>query len=451
MLTAHQQEKMEELLLLILEKKEKRICLEGSAGVGKTYLVNVFLKELYIKLRASNMCRERCYFFITAPTHKALSVLKSKTDTENCGYTPVFKTVHSAMGLVRKRDFKTGEETFVKPKSSYRGPKTEDFNSAAVCVVDESSMLSEQLVNYLNEYKNTVIIFIGDRKQLPPVGEEISPVFSSDFPVVELTQIVRQGEGNPIIELSRNIHTILRPGAGKLVHREDGKKIGYLTTVNRDKILERLAESNGSDLVKYLAWTNDDVDSVNRKVREIIYGQPAKIENGETLVFTAPYAEFFTNQEIKVEKLEIKDLKVYHANRNSLFDKDGNLLYPSPKDGKNFYETTFFTCYLINDSIPVLHEASERQFQKALLELRKQAIETENWKGYYHLKEYFASLTYNHAITVHKSQGSTYKTAVIHVSNLNRNSNQSEKKKLFYTAVTRASELVVLYKSSGVI
>jgi hypothetical protein len=57
---------------------------------------------------------------------------------------------------------------------------------------------------YLADYPFP-IIFIGDNKQLNPVGEQVSPVFVQGYPKVELTEIIRQGEGNPIIELSRDL------------------------------------------------------------------------------------------------------------------------------------------------------------------------------------------------------------------------------------------------------
>lgn len=41
-------------------------------------------------------------------------------------------------------------------------------------------------------------------------------------------------------------------------------------------------------------------------------------------------------------------------------------------------------------------------------------------------------------------QGSTYKTTVVNIGNINFNSNLEEKQRLLYTAVTRASDLVIL-------
>ena len=57
----------------------------------------------------------------------------------------------------------------------------------------------------------------------------------------------------------------------------------------------------------------------------------------------------------------------------------------------------------------------------------------------------FAKFKYNHAITVHKSQGSTYKNTIINVKNIGLNSNLQEKERLFYTGITRASDLLIIY------
>jgi superfamily I DNA/RNA helicase len=57
----------------------------------------------------------------------------------------------------------------------------------------------------------------------------------------------------------------------------------------------------------------------------------------------------------------------------------------------------------------------------------------------------FAKIKYNHALTVHKSQGSTYKTVALNVKDISFNPNEKEKQRLFYTGITRASDLLILY------
>ena len=75
------------------------------------------------------------------------------------------------------------------------------------------------------------------------------------------------------------------------------------------------------------------------------------------------------------------------------------------------------------------------------------AARTISWLDFYGFSENFADLKYNHAITVHKSQGSTYKQAIVNVKNLSLNRSKTEKERLLYTAVTRASKLLILYKT----
>jgi len=99
------------------------------------------------------------------------------------------------------------------------------------------------------------------------------------------------------------------------------------------------------------------------------------------------------------------------------------------------------------DDIIVIHEDSEKEYKNLVKELSLKAKIAEiGWKDYYEFIEQFADLTYNHAITVHKSQGSTYKQVIVNIDNLNINPNKKELLRLLYTAITRASELLILYK-----
>ena len=101
--------------------------------------------------------------------------------------------------------------------------------------------------------------------------------------------------------------------------------------------------------------------------------------------------------------------------------------------------------YRVNDSFNVIHEDSVnvcREVYEALKENNKRY----GWdgRGYHYFEGLFADITYNHALTVHKSQGSTYKEAIINVGNIGFNKNAIEKERMLYTAVTRASNTIIL-------
>ena len=56
----------------------------------------------------------------------------------------------------------------------------------------------------------------------------------------------------------------------------------------------------------------------------------------------------------------------------------------------------------------------------------------------------FAQLNYGYCITVHKSQGSTFKNVFIDMSDILDNNNQNETSKCLYTSITRSSKTLNL-------
>lgn len=436
-LTPHQAE-VGNNVIIALRKGAKRIILKGSAGVGKTFLVGELVKAIKKDFRI-NTDYNNGVVFATAPTNKALAVLQRKIDAK-----VEFKTIHSAFKMRMYTNSKTGVRKFIPTYSKIRGNES-DFRKAKACILDECSMVntefvggyrsingeSEYVQGHLDMVPNVPIIFVGDSKQLNPVLESISPIWNKDYPTFELIEIIRQGEGNPIIDLSRDIDLLYFKEPNII----DGK--GYLYNNDRSTIIETLAEVNGTDEVKYLTYTNDDVDAINIAVRNRIYKNPEKIELGEILVFNSPLGDIYTSKEVKVEALEIVTDLIPVAKYDTKFDKDDMPI--------NTMDNVKMKFYRVNNSFMIVHEQSEQLFKTISKYLENNCNKRGwNWKAYYNFTELFADTKYNHAITVHKSQGSTYNQAIINIENIHLNRNTEERQRLLYTAITRASDLVIL-------
>lgn len=466
-LTTHQGEILN-MSLNILSKKD-RLLITGNAGVGKTFMVDELIKRLSTNLKGKKI-------YCSAPTNKAVAVLKGKV---TAGDNIEFVTTHQGLKIKRSINYKTGDISF-KPFFNEKYPP---LKNVALFIIDEVSMLPTEMVEYVETHakkNNTKVIFIGDKKQLNPVGEKESPVFLGKprkyetlreaemamsitpglvgpekvedayytydpYPEVELTQIVRQGKGNPIIDLSRNTLQIYKRTDNRIGDE------GYIHTRSLANVVSTLANVNGTDALKYLTWTNKDADSINNKVRKLLYNNsPAKVELGETLVFNDPYKEdYYASKEVKVEKLDVKVKKFFYP----------TTMGKSPFKDDVTYKPIEFKIYCINgrvdpktgkddDNIVIIHEDSEGKFKTLLKNLGHMArSRVINWADMYSFKEQFAETKYNHALTIHKSQGSTYSQSIVNIQNIGLNSNRAEAQKLLYTGITRTSKLLILYKA----
>lgn len=400
-LTPHQVEIMNNIFTSLREGN-KKILLQGSAGVGKTFLMNILVKEYRTQFN------KRGLVFITAPTNKAVAVLLDKAG-DNVEYYMNYLTIHKALQLKRIIDDKTGETSF-QQKIDERNPP---FKNCDLLIVDEASMISSEILKYIQLYENFPIIFVADDKQLNPVGEEDSPVFHQNYPVFELIEIIRQAEGNPIIDLSRNLYKV------KLEEECLIENKGYSFTRDQQYVIEKLI-SNPRE-IRYLSWTNAEVDRINRIVRDKLFLNPSKLEVGELIVLSQPYGEYWTNYELEVNDLQIKEKKFFITKNDSI-------------------ELTY---YLVNKEIFAIHENSQDAFMKKNKELKSLCRKGElNWSAWYSFIETFIRFQYLYAISVHKSQGSTYRETFINVIDLERNKDRKEKQRLWYTAITRASDKV---------
>src|SRR5579872_6489171 len=184
-----------------------KVLLNGYAGTGKTFTINRVVE-------AVRQINPRINFGMTAPTHKAVKVLKRHSELHDM---LDFGTIHSFLGLkqvlIQQRDGTYKEE--YKPDFNPTGRRKVD--GLNVIIIDESSMLPDDLFNYIEDEQRSSrlrVIYMGDERQIPPVGKKQATGEGNAIPfiparqqshriyVINLTEPQRQAKESPIIMYS---------------------------------------------------------------------------------------------------------------------------------------------------------------------------------------------------------------------------------------------------------
>ncbi len=439
--------------------------IKGWAGTGKTYCVSLFVKYvLEIVYPTKNWYK----IAVTGPTNKSVRVIKKTSGIRNPRVT--FQTIHKLLGL-KERITMEGKQEFTND-----GDFKPSINSTKLLIIDEVSMLNDDLFEKILEYRGkTKIICMGDPAQIPPVGRPDCIPFRDELAetykikTVELRTIMRQKEGNAIIDSSVAIRSNIGSDRSQVDPttkvNEKGEGIEFLnlnSPETRRNFSERLKEyfktdkfAKDSEYAKIIAWRNKTVSTMNDLIRNVIYGEEAKTSKillGEKLIANNPviqegYVVLNTNEEFTVTEYAVK------------MDNLRFMISKNPDDepveiNLKFYDTA--VSYLndndeeIKVGIEILHEDSEAEFNKFANVLKLRAIEKrgadKSWLHYYNFLRRYADVSYSYAITAHKSQGSTYNTTFVLEDDIDMNLDIVERNRIKYTAYTRVSKKVYVLK-----
>lgn len=176
----------EEAILEFWKSGRKLLTLGGYAGTGKTTTIAHAIRSL-----GTIQGQDRPTIAFCAFTGKAASVLRTKVEavgavssSDYCGtiHGYIYNPIINSKGLVCGFNRKGSEEIL-----------------ADLIVVDEASMLDEQIFNDLRSYGKPILA-VGDHGQLPPVMGRFNLM---ERPEVRLEKIHRQAEDNPVIRVSR--------------------------------------------------------------------------------------------------------------------------------------------------------------------------------------------------------------------------------------------------------
>lgn len=268
----------------LMERDEQSVMiLRGSAGTGKTTLAAAFVRMLLTMKQK---------IVLLAPTGRAAKVLSLYA-----GH-PAY-TIHRR--IYRQRT--AGDMSAFNVNAN--------LQSDTLFIIDEASMIAndgygdsafgsgrllDDLIQYVYNGRNCRMMLIGDRAQLPPVGEEESPALQSDFMRgyglqvfdCDLNEVLRQSSESGILYNATMIRTACFSDCGELLLPKIRLKcFADIRVVPGDELIETMASSYsevGLDETMVITRSNKRANIYNQGIRNMILGREEALSSGDMLM-----------------------------------------------------------------------------------------------------------------------------------------------------------------------
>lgn len=408
------QKEAAEAFFQFLFSEEKEFIISGSAGVGKTYLmeyiINNTLPRYYEICKLMGLPPVYNEIIMTATTNKAAEVLASiiKRATQ---------TIHSFLNLRVVDDYTTGETSTIKTNAWM-------IHSNKIIFIDECSMIDKGLYGVIHEgTQNCKIVYVGDHNQLAPVQESLSPIYKHNTPFYELTQQMRNNKQPALMAVCDQLRQTVQTGRFMPIHTE----MGVIELLDGPQ-MEALVQQHFAQQTlnsRILAYTNKRVLDYNDHIRTI-RNLPVAFQPGELLINNSVFK--LNKRSIAVEA-GIEILK----NNGSDVVKIGDVTL----DVDIIDFKTHLADYFSGVKVP--------KDKDHYIKLIKYFASRKNWEKYFYLKNEFPDFRPRDAATVHKSQGSTYDTVFIDLGNISTCRQPDQAARMLYVAFSRAKSKVYLY------
>jgi tRNA A37 threonylcarbamoyladenosine biosynthesis protein TsaE len=304
--TEEQEHALDVFSLFMTDREEHVVMiLRGAAGTGKTSLAGAIVKAL-VSLNQK--------LILLAPTGRAAKVFSLHAG--HAAYT-IHRRIYRQKSAGSLSAFTLND----------------NLNRDTLFVVDEASMIANQgygesafgsgcllddLMQFVYNGMNCRLLLIGDKAQLPPVGEDESPALSTNMlrgygmKVYEcdLNQVLRQSEESGILWNATRIRGIWSEERGVRILLPQIRFKGFadIQVVPGDELIESLSSSYsrvGMDETMVITRSNKRANIYNQGIRNTILDREDELCRGDLLMIVKN--NYFWIEKFAVDSLQLTD------------------------------------------------------------------------------------------------------------------------------------------------
>jgi tRNA A37 threonylcarbamoyladenosine biosynthesis protein TsaE len=453
------------------------MILRGSAGTGKTSLSGAIVRTL-------RAVRQKV--MLLAPTGRAAKVFSL-----NSGM-PAY-TIHRR--IYREKAFAGVDGQFNLNDNLY---------TDTLFMVDEASMIAnlglggttfgsgcllDDLIHFVYQGRNDRLLLIGDKAQLPPVGEEESPALSAamlqgyGLSVYEcdLNEVVRQSQQSGILFNATRIRQMITHDDITQLPKIRFSGFSDIREMPGAELIEALGDSYhhvGLDDTIVVTRSNKRANIFNQGIRNMVLDREEELESGDMLMIVKNNYYWMEEERKKIKERQLsEERKVKSEKFNTLanhtvqsnelpaFLANGDrakvmkvsrridlygfhfatLLFKFPDYDNYELEATVLLDTLTSEASALTHDQQEQLFRKIEEDYQDILLKADRMKAI-RQDPYFNALQvkFAYAVTCHKAQGGQWSHVYVDQGYMTDEMLTPDYIHWLYTAFTRATEMLYL-------
>lgn len=432
----------------IFDNNRKSVfILRGSAGTGKTSLASAIVKTM-VNLGQKVM--------LLAPTGRAAKVFSLYSSHD------VF-TIHRK--IYRQKSFSADMTGF---------NLNDNLFSNTLFIVDEASMIANEglsgekfgsgrllddLITFVYYGQNCRLMLMGDKAQLPPVGEEESPALSSgvlagyglNVREIDLNEVLRQSEESGILWNATRIREMITHDEVTRLPKIRFSGFADILAMPGDELIESLAGSYsnvGIDETMVVTRSNKRANIYNNGIRSSVLGREEELTTGDMLMIVKNNYYWSEKEKAPISFIANGDRAVVQRVRNTreLYGfrfADVWLSFPDYNDYE--MQTTVILDTLETEAPALTLQQNEQLFNAVMEDYADVKLKHDRLKK---VKEddYFNAIQikYAYAVTCHKAQGGQWSHIYLDQGYMTDEMLNADYIHWLYTAFTRATEKLFL-------